>query len=80
MPHCKKSCTLRVLLRAKISKIDKLKEVKNNLEDLVYHQPHRHQEVKQKMTFVDDMIRSSLTESRDITSRIAQGCVDCTPE
>ena len=80
MPLCKQSCVLRLLLRAKESKIDKLKEVKNNLEDLLYHQPHRHQEVELKTTVIDNMISNSLTEAREITTRIAHGCEDCTPE
>ena len=78
MSPCKQSCALRNLLRAIESKIGKLKETKNDLEDLLYFQPHSHQEVEMKTAIVDNMISNSLTEAREITTRIAHGCEDCT--
>ena len=80
MSLCKQSCVLRDLLRAKESEINKLKEVKNDLEDLLYFQPHRHREVALKTAIVDDKINNSLTEAREIATRIVHGCEDCTSE
>ena len=48
MSHCLYSCELREQLRNKESKVNKLKEVLDNLDDLEYFQPHCHQEVVTK--------------------------------
>ena len=64
MLHCLYSCELRDLLRSKESKVNKLKQVLNNLDDLHYFQPHRHGEVETKKSIVNEMIENSLTEAR----------------
>ena len=48
MSHCLYSCELRDQLRSKESKVNKLKEVLNYLDDLLYFQLHCHQEVEMK--------------------------------
>ena len=80
MSPCKQSCALRNSLRAIESKIVKLKETNNDLDDLLYFQPHRRQEVETKTAIVDNMLSNSLTEAKEIKTRIAHGCENCTPE
>ena len=80
MAPSKQSCALRNLLRAIESKIVKLKETNNDLDDLLYLQPHRRQEVETKTAIVDTMLSNSLTEAKEIKTRIAHGCKNCTPE
>ena len=80
MSHCLYSCELRDLLRSKESKVNKLKQVLNDLEDLRYFQPHRHREVELKTAIVNEKIEESMTEARQLTVQIAHGCENCNPE
>ena len=80
MSHCLYSCKLRDLLRSKESKVNKLKQVLNDLDDLRYFQPHRHREVELKTAIVNKMIENSLTEARQLIVQIAHGCKKCNPE
>ena len=80
MSHCLYSCELREQLRNKESKVNKLKEVLNDLDDLEYFQPHRHQEVVTKKSIVNEMIENALSEARQLIVRIAHGCEKCNPE
>ena len=54
MLPCQYDCKLRDLLQIKETKINKLKQVQNDLDNLCYHQPSRHREVESKMTIVND--------------------------
>ena len=67
-------------LRSKESRITKLNEVKNHLENLLHLQPNRHREVAEKTAIVDDKINNSMAEARDLSIRIAHGCENCTAE
>ena len=80
MPHCQYACDLRGLLRTKESKVNKLKQVLNDLDDLRYFQPNHHREVELKMSIVNEMIEKSLTEARQLIVQIAHGCEKCNPE
>ena len=80
MSPCKQSCSLRNLLRTIESKIAKLKETNYDLDDLLYHQPHRRQEVETKTAIVDSMLNNSQTEEEEIKTRIAHGCKNCNHE
>ena len=80
MSHCLYSCELRDLLRSKESKVNKLKQVLNDLDDLCYFQPHRHREVELKTAIVNEKIEESLTEARQLIVQIAHGCENCNPE
>ena len=71
---------LRDQLRSKESKINKLKQVLDDLDDLRFFQPHRHQEVEVKTAIVNEMIEKSLTDARQLLVRIAHGCEKCNPE
>ena len=71
MPHCQSDCDLRGLLRTKESKVNKLKQVLNDLDDLRYFQPNHHREVELKMSIVNEMIEKSQTEARQLIVQIA---------
>ena len=77
MSHCLYSCQLRVQLRNKESKVNKLKEVLDHLDDLEYFNPHRHQEVVTKKSVMNEMIQTTLSETRQLTVRIAHRCEKC---
>ena len=79
MPSCYQNCDLRTLLRAKETKINKLKEVLSDLDDLCFFEPHRYQEVLTKMAIVKEMIEKTLAEARDVIFQIAHGCEVCHP-
>ena len=74
MSHFLYSCELQEKLRNKESKVNKLKEVLNDLDDLEYFQLHRHQEVETKKSIVNEMIENTLSEARQLIVRLAHGC------
>ena len=74
MPPCYHDCDLRDLLRTKETKINKLKQILNDLDNLCFHQPHCHREVVKKMTIVNEMIEKTLAEARDVIIQISHGC------
>ena len=76
---CEK-CDLRDLLRIKESKITKLKQVNDDLDDLCYHEPARHQEVEAKMSIVNKRNQDTLAEARQLILRIAHGWEVCHPD
>ena len=71
MPSCYQNCDLRTLLRAKETKINKLKQVLSDLDDLCFFEPHRYQEVLTKISIVREMIEKTLDEGRDVILQIA---------
>ena len=71
MLHCKSSCELREKLRSEESRVNKLKQVLDWLDDLRFYQPHRHREVEMKT--VNEKIEYSLTEARQLLVRIDTG-------
>jgi hypothetical protein len=74
MPSCYQNCDLRTLLRAKETKINKLKQVLSDLNDLCFFESHRYQEVLTKMVIVREMIEKTLDEARDVVLQIVHGC------
>ena len=80
MSHCQSSCKFRDQLRSKESKVNKLKRVLEDLDDLKFFQPHRHREVEMKTAIVNKMIGKALTEARQLLVRITHGCEKCNPE
>jgi hypothetical protein len=79
MPSCYQNCDLRTLLRAKETKINKLKQVLSDLNDLCFFESHRYQEVLTKMVIVREMIEKTLDEARDAVLQIVHGCEICHP-
>ena len=79
MPSCYQNCDLRDQLRARETKINKLKQVLSDLDDLCSNEPHRYQEVLTKMAIVKEMIEKTLAEARDVIFQIAHGCEVCHP-
>ena len=73
-------CISLGLLRTKESKVNKLKQVLNDLDDLRYFQPNHHREVELKMSIVNEMIEKSLTEARQLISKSHMGAKNVTPK
>ena len=80
MLHCLSSWELWDQLWSKESKVNKLKQVLDDLDDLKFFQLHRHREVEVKTSIVNEMIKKTLTEARQLLVRIAHGCEKCNPE
>ena len=80
MPPYQNDCDLWDLLRIKESKITKLKQVNDDLDDLYYHEPARHQEVEAKMSIVNKMIQDTLAKPIQLILLIAHGCEVCHPD
>ena len=80
MSHCLNSCVLRDQLRSKETKVNKLKRVLDHLDDLKFFEPHRQQEVEAKNAVVNEMIKKTLMETRQLLVRIAHGCQKCNLE
>ena len=68
------------LLRIKESKITKLKQVNDDLDDLCYHKPARQQEVEAKMSIVNKMIQDTLAEAHQLILHIEHGWEVCHPD
>ena len=79
MPFCYQNCNLRDQLRAKETKINKLKQVLRDLDDLCFFEPHHYQEVLTEMAIVKEMIEKTLAEARDVIFQIAHECEVCHP-
>ena len=80
MTQCQQYCTLRDIQKHNTSQLHDLNQVRENLEDLLLHEPSRHQEIDEKTRFVWDKIREKLTRSRQLTYCIERGCDVCYPD
>ena len=79
MSHFLSSCELRDHLRSKEMKINKLKRVLDHLDDLGFFEPRRQQEVEAKNPVVNELIRDTLTEARQLLIHITYECERCNP-
>ena len=80
MPQCQQNCTLRDIQKLNTSQLHDLYQVRENLEDLLHHEPARLQEITEKTRFVCDKIREKLTRTRHLTYCIERGCDVCYPD
>ena len=74
MSHCQSSCELWDQPGSKESKVNKLKQVLDDLDNLEFFQPNCHREVEVKTAIVNEMIEKTLTEARQLLVRIAHRC------
>ena len=54
--------------------------MREDLDDLCYHKPARHQEVEAKPSIVNEMLRDTLAEARHLILCIEYGCDMCHPD
>ncbi len=74
---CKDSCDTRLLLLAKESRLSKLHQTKNWIEELGQLEPQRGEEIRIKLTIVNDKILESKTDAGNLVNQIARGCYQC---
>ena len=77
MPQCHHSCTLREIKHHATNQLNDLNEVRENLKDLLYHEPGRRLEIKEKTKFICEKISEKLIKYRHITYCIEIGCDSC---
>ena len=80
MPPCHYACTIRDLLQIKMGELANLNQVREDLNDLCFHEPNRHQEVTAKLNVVNEMVLNKLAEARHLILCIEFGCHLCHPE
>ena len=79
MLPCHYACTLRNFLQIKKRQLVDLNQVREDLDDLCYHEPNRHQEVTAKLNIVNEMIHDKLDMARHRILCIEFGCNICHP-
>ena len=80
MLPCHYDCSLHDILLIKKRQLADLNQVRENLDDLCYHIPARHQEVTTKLNIVNGMLRNKLAEARHLILCIEFGCDVCHPD
>ena len=81
MSHCLNSCQLRKQLQNKESKVNKLKEVLDHLDDLEYVlQPTPPPGSCDEEISCEEMIQTTLSEARQLLVRLAHGSEKCNSE
>ena len=63
MPPCHYACTIRDLLQIKMGELANLNQVREDLDDLCFHEPNRHQEVMAKLNVVNEMVKKQVGRS-----------------
>ena len=74
MSPCHYACTLRIFLQIKKRQLADLKQVREDLDNLCYHEPVRHQEVTAKLDIVNEMLLNTLAKAHHLILCIELGC------
>ena len=80
MPPCLQDCSLRNILLIKKRQLADLNQAREDLDDLCYHDPTRHQEVTVKLNVINWMLRDKLAEARRLILCIEFSCDICHPD
>ena len=80
MPHCKFDCKFQDMLQSQEEKANKLRCALDDLEDLLYHEPHWLWEIELKRAHINEKLEETLSDARDLTVTIANGCEACNRE
>ena len=80
MYPCHQNCTLRDIQKAIMNQLYNLNQVREDLEDLLHHEPARSQEVTEKTRILNDKIREKLARTRQLNYCIENGCDVCYPD
>ena len=80
MPPCHYDCSIRNLLQIAVEELENLNRVRENLDDLCYHEPNRHLEVTAKLKVVTEMEKNKMAEARKMIICTEFGCYLCHPE
>ena len=74
---CNETCDTRLLLFAKESRLSKSNQTKEWIEELGQLEPHQGDEIRVKLSIVDDKILQSVTDAGLLVNQIARGCNQC---
>ena len=74
MLPCHYACTLRNFLQIKKRQLADFNQVREDLDDLCYQEPNRHQEVTAKLNIINEMIQDKLDEACHLILCIKFGC------
>ena len=77
MPQCHYSCPLRAIKHHATNQLNDLNEVREDLKDLLYHEPDRKIEIREKSRVICEKIAEKLAKFRHITYCIERGCDSC---
>ena len=80
MYPCHPNCILRDVQKANTKQLHDLNQVREDLEDLLHHEPSRRQEVAEKTRILNDKLREKLTRTRQLNHCIENGCDVCYPD
>jgi hypothetical protein len=80
MPPCHYDCTIRNLLQITVEELENLNQVREDLDDLCFHEPNRHLEVTAKLKVVTEMEKNKMAEARKMIICTEFGCYLCHPE
>ena len=80
MNPCYQECALHNIMNINTNQLYDLNQVREDLEDLLHHEPARFQEITEKSRIVNDKIREKLARSRHLIYCIEKGCNTCFPD
>ena len=80
MNLCHRECALRKIMNIQTNQLNDLNQIREDLEDLLHHEPARFQEIKEKTQVVNEKIREKLARSRQLMYCIEKGCDTCSPD
>ena len=80
MYPCHQNCTLHDIRKINTSQLYNLNKVREDLEDLLHHEPAQLQEIKEKSRIVNDKIREKLAIARHLNYCIENGWDVCFPD
>ena len=80
MYPCHQNCTLRDIRKINTNQLYDLNQVREDLEDLLHHEPARLQEITEKTRILNDKIREKLARARQLNYCIENGCDVCYPD
>ena len=80
MLPCRQDCSLRNILQINKRQLADHNQAREDLDDMCYHEPARHQEVTAKLNVVNGMLRDKLAGAHRLILCIEFGCDICHPD
>ena len=80
MPFCTQSCTLWDIRQITKRHLEKLKKVREDLEDLHHNEPAVRETTRMKIVIIDTKINESKLRAQRLQHCLDNGCDICFPE
>ena len=80
MNPCYQDCALRNIMNINTNQLYDLNQVREDLEDLLHHEPARLQEITEKSRILNDKLCEKLARARHLNYCIEKGCDVCFPD